>query len=87
MCKLFSGRDIDLQYQIALRLPKELDDYPEELKTEAKAFLLDKAKQGIPTNISELDKVQNIESSFLRKLLLKTKRLFTKDKGITLRQR
>jgi hypothetical protein len=87
LSEFYKTADIDLQYQIALRLPKELDDYPEELKTEAKAFLLDKARQGIPTNISELDKVQNIESSFLRKLLLKTKRLFAKDKGITLKQR
>jgi hypothetical protein len=87
LSEFYKTTDIDLRYQIALLLPKELDDYPEELKTEAKAFLYDKEKQGIPTNISELDKVQNIDSSFLRKLLLKTKRLFTKNKDITLKQR
>jgi len=79
--------DMDLKYQIVLRLPKELNEYPDELQTEAKAFLLDKDKQAIPNNISELDKVQNIDSSFFRRVLLKTKRLFTKDKGITLKQR
>jgi len=78
---------MDLKYQIFLRLPKELNEYPDELQTEAKAFLLDKDKQAIPNNISELDKVQNIDSSFFRRVLLKTKRLFTKDKGITLKQR
>jgi len=79
--------DMDLKYQIVLRLPKELNEYPDELQTEAKAFLLDKDKQAIPNNISKLDKVQNIDSSFFRRVLLKTKRLFTKDKGITLKQR
>lgn len=87
LLEFYKTTDMDLKYQIALRLPKELNDYPAELQTEAKAFLHDKGKQGIPANISELDKVQNIESSFLRKLLLKTKRLFKKDKGITLKQR
>ena len=87
LAEFYKTNDIDLKYQCALRLPKETNDYPEELQTEAKAFLLDKEKQGIPNNISELDKVQNINSSFLRRLLLKTKRLFAKDKGITLKQR
>jgi hypothetical protein len=87
LSEFYKTSDIDLKYQIALRLPKQLNDYPAELQTEAKAFLHDKEKQGIPANISELDKVQNIDSSFLRKLLLKTKRLFTRDKGITLKQR
>lgn len=87
LSEFYKTTDMELKYQIALRLPKELNDYPAELQTEAKAFLYDKETQGIPTNISELDKVQNIESSFLRKLLLKTKRLFTKDKGIILKQR
>ena len=87
LSEFYKTTDLDLKYQIALRLPKELNDYPEELQTEGKAFLHDKEKQGIPTNIPELDKVQNINSSFLRKLVLKTKRLFTKDKGIILKQR
>jgi hypothetical protein len=87
LSEFYKTTDMELKYQIALRLPKELNDYPAELKTEAKTFLYDKETQGIPTNISELDKVQNIEGSFLRKLLLKTKRLFTKGKGITLKQR
>lgn len=87
LSEFYKTTDMDLKYQIALRLPKELNDYPAELQTEAKAFLHDKGKQGIPANISELDKVQNIDSSFLRKLLLKAKRLFKKDKGITLKQR
>jgi hypothetical protein len=87
LSEFYKTTDMDLKYQIALRLPKELNDYPEELQTEAKAFLHDKEKQGIPSNISELDKVQNIDGSFLRKLFLKTKRLFTKERGITLKQR
>lgn len=87
LSEFYRTTDIDLKYQIALRLPKELNDYPEELQTEAKGFLLDKGKQGIPSNISELDQVQNIDSSFFRRLLLKTKRLFTKERGITLKQR
>jgi hypothetical protein len=87
LSEFYKTTDIDLKYQCVLRLPKEQNDFPEELQTEAKAFLIDKDKQGIPTNISELDKVQNIDSSFLRRLLLKTKRLFAKDKGITLKQR
>lgn len=87
LSEFYTTTDIDLKYQISLRLPKELNDYPEELQTEAKAFLNNKEKQGIPNNILELDKVQNIDSSFLRRLLLKTKRLFRKEKGITLKQR
>lgn len=87
LLEFYKTSDIDLKYQIALRLPKELTDYPAELQTEARAFLYDKEKQGIPANISEVDKVQNVDSSFLRKLILKTKRLFTKDKGITIKQR
>jgi hypothetical protein len=87
LSEFYKTTDMDLKYQIVLRLPKELNDYPEQLQSEAKAFLLDKEKQGIPNNILELDKVQNIDSSFLRKLLLKTKRLFAKDKNITLKER
>lgn len=87
LSEFYKTSDMDLKYQIALRLPKELKDYPEEFQNDAKAFLLDKEKQGIPHNLSELDKVQNIESSFFRRLFLKTKRLFQKERGITLKQR
>jgi hypothetical protein len=87
LSEFYKTTDMDLKYQIALRLPKELNEYPEELQTEAKAFLHDKEKQGIPSNISEFDKVQNIDSSFLRRLFLKTKRLFKKERDITLKQR
>jgi len=87
LSEFYKTSDIELKYQIALRLPKESNEYPDELQAEAKKFLLDKNEQGIPKNISEFDKVQNIDSSFFRRLLLKTKRLFTKDRGITLKQR
>ena len=83
----YKTNDIELKYQIALQLPKELKDYPRELESEANAFLKDKSKQGIPNNVSELDKVQNIDSSFFRRLFSKTKNFFTKEKGITLKQR
>jgi hypothetical protein len=43
LLEFYETMDIELKYQIKLRLPKELDDYPEELKIEAKAFLNDKA--------------------------------------------
>lgn len=85
--EFYNTTDIDLKYQIALRLPKELNDFPAELQIEAKAFLYDKEKQGIPSNISELDKVQNVNSSLLRRLFLQTKKLFTKERSITLKQR
>lgn len=87
LSEFYKTSDIELKYQIALRLPKELDDYPNELKDQSKQYLLDKGKQGIPRNILELGKVQNIDSSFLRRLFLKTKRLFTKERGITIKQR
>lgn len=87
LSEFYKTTDMDLKYQIAFRLPKELNDYPVELQTEAKAFLHDKDKQGIANNISELDKVQNINSSFIRRLLLKAKRIFTKGRGIALKQR
>ena len=87
LSEFYKTNDFELKYQIALRLPKDITEYPGELQTEAKKFLLDKNKQGIPENISEFDKVHNIENSLLRKLFLKTKRLFAKDKGITLKQR
>lgn len=87
LLEFYETSDIQLKYQIALRLPKKLDDYPIELKEQAKKFLLDKEKQGVPRNIPELEKIQNIDSSFLRRLFLKTKRLFTKGRGITLKQR
>lgn len=85
--EFYNTRNIELKYQIALRLPKEINEYPHELQTEAKAFLHDKNKQGIPNNISELEKVQSIENSFLRRSLLKVKRLFTKEKDVILKQR
>ncbi len=85
--EFYKTTDIELKYQIALQLPKELKDYPEELQTKAKSFLHDKEKQGIPYNISESDKVKNTDTTLLRKLFLKTKRLFTIEKGITLKQR
>lgn len=87
LSEFYNTTDMDLKYQIALRLPNELNDFPAELQTEAKSFLYDKEKQGMPTNISELDIVQNIDSSFLRRLFLKTKRLFIKERGIILKQR
>ena len=87
LSEFYRTTDMDLKYQIVLSLPKELADFPQELQTEAKTFLADKKKEGIPNNISELDKIQNIDSSLLRRLLLKTKRFFKKEKGITLRQR
>ena len=87
LSEFYKTDDIELKYQIALRLPKEVNDFPKELEKEAKAFLIDKGKQGIRNNISELDKFQNIESSFFQRLLLKTKRLFVKEKSITLKQR
>lgn len=87
LSEFYKTTDMNLKYHIALRLPKELNDYPEALQTEAKAFLHDKEKQGIPSNIAELDRVQNIENSFLRRLFLKTKRFFIRERGITLKQR
>ncbi len=87
LSEFYNTSDIELKYQIALRLPKEINEYPGELQAEAKAFQHDKNKQGIPNNLSELGKVQNIDSSFLRRALLKVKRLFTKEKGVTLKQR
>ncbi|MFT3680167.1 MAG: hypothetical protein QM791_07825 [Ferruginibacter sp.] len=66
--EFYKTTDIDLKYQIALRMPKELKDYPDELQAKAKAFLHDKEKQGILSNMSGLDKVQNIDNSFLRRL-------------------
>ena len=86
LSEFYQTTDVYLKYQIALRLPRKPNDYPKELQTEAKAFLLDKERQGIPNNISELEKVQNTNSSFLRRILIKAKRLFAKDKGITLKQ-
>lgn len=87
LSEFYLTTDMDLKYHIVLRLPKELNDYPEELQNEAKTFLHDKVKEGIPNNIPELGKVQNINRTFFRRLLLKIKRLFARDKGITLKQR
>jgi hypothetical protein len=87
LSEFYKTNDIELKYQIALRLPKELNDYPNELKEQAKQFLVDKNGQGIPNNISELDKVQHVKSSFLRWLLLMTGRIFNKKGHITLKQR
>lgn len=86
LSEFYKTDDLELKYQIALRLPKGLDGYPNELKDQAKQFLLDKNKQGIPTNISELDKVQHVKGSFLRRLLLMTGRIFKKKGYITLKQ-
>lgn len=86
LSEFYLTTDMDLKYQIALRLPKELNDYPEELQNEAKTFLHDKVKEVIPNNIPESIKVQNINSTFFRRLLLKIKRLFARDKRITLKQ-
>jgi hypothetical protein len=77
--------DKDLKYQITLQLPSEVKDFPEELQKVANTFLLDKVKQGIPNNISELEQVQNIDNSFLRRIVLKVKSFFVKDKGISLK--
>jgi hypothetical protein len=87
LSEFYNTSDFELKYHIALRLPNDITEYPGELQKEAKKFLLDKNKQGIPENISEFDKVPNIGNSLLRKLFLKIKRLFTKNKGITLKQR
>lgn len=87
LSEFYSTTDPELKYNIALRLPKELDGFPEELQREAKAFLHEKEKQGIPHNMLELDQAQNINGSYFRKLLLKVKRWFIKEGGVTLKHR
>jgi len=79
--------DIELKYQIALRLPNKIEDFPEELSEQGNIFLRHKSRQGVPNNIAELDEVQNIKSHFLRNVLLRIKRVFTKGGNITLKQR
>ncbi|TDQ11722.1 hypothetical protein [Pedobacter metabolipauper] len=77
----YTTTDIDLKYQIVLCLPEKLSSYPIELQNQAKAFLLDVEKEGTARNIPELEMVRSINSPFLRKFLLKTKRLFTNTKA------
>jgi len=79
--------DLELKYQIGLRLPRKLEDFPNELQEQARQFIKDEEKQGIPENILEMDKVQSVESPFLRRLLLSIRRTFNKKRGITLKQR
>lgn len=84
LSEFYKTDDIELKYQIALRLPKELNGYPKELKNQAKQFLIDKKEQRIPNNVSELDKVQHLRGSFLWRLLLMTGKMFNKKGNITL---
>lgn len=79
--------DLELKYQIALRLPNKIEDFPEELSEQGNIFLRNKSRQGVPNNIAELDEVQNIKNQFLRNVLLRINRVFTKGGNITLKQR
>jgi hypothetical protein len=79
--------DLRLKYQIGLRLPKKAGDFPKKLQVQAGQLIKEKEKQGIPADILELDKVQNVKSPFLRRLLLTITRIFRKKGNITLKQR
>ncbi|NML22893.1 hypothetical protein HHL16_18590 [Pseudoflavitalea sp. G-6-1-2] len=87
LSEFFSTSDLELKYQIALYLPQKIEDFPEELSEQGHIFLRNKSKQGVPNNIAELDEVRNIKSYFLRNVLLRIKRAFTKGGNITLKQR
>lgn len=79
--------DLELKYQIGLRLPKRLEDFPIDLQEQARQFVKEEENQGIPNDISELDKIRNVKNSFLRRLLLSIMRIFSKKGDITLKQR
>ena len=53
--EFFITNDLKLKYHISLRLPKETDDYPTQIKDQAKKYLLENKKQNIPTNAIELE--------------------------------
>ena len=85
--EFYKTNDIELKYQISLRLPESVEDFPADLQEEAAKFLADKKREGIANNISELEQVEHIKSSFFRRLLLLSGRLFAKKGHATLKQR
>lgn len=87
LAEFHNSRDLEVKYHIALRLPDKAEEFPFELQSAGKAYLLEIEKQGIPRNIPELKRAKKMNSSFFRRFFFKTKRLFMKEKGITLKQR
>jgi hypothetical protein len=85
--EFYKTKDIELKYQIALGLPRKVIDFPKDLRGEAASFLKSKERESVPNNIAELNKVQNVGSSFVRKIILSISRRFSKKGGITLKQR
>lgn len=83
----FETENIGLKYQIGLRLPKEAEDYPVEIRQRAKLFLQKKAKQVVPRNISELETYKSIKQPLFQKLALLAKRIFLNNRNVTLKQR
>jgi hypothetical protein len=53
--EFFITNDLELKYHISLRLPKEIDDYPVQVRDQSKKYLLENKKQNIPTNAIELE--------------------------------
>jgi len=53
--EFFITYDLELKYHISLRLSKEIDDYPIQIKDQADKYLLENKKQNIPTNAMELE--------------------------------
>lgn len=80
-------KNIELKYQIGLRLPKEAEDYPVEIRQRAKLFLQKKANQVVPSNISELETYKSIKLPLFKRLALLTKRIFLNKRSVTLKQR
>lgn len=75
IAEFFQTKDVELKYYIALALPKELKDFPEEIQQESVKFLMLKEKQGIPGNALELEIVKQKSSPIIRRILLKLHRL------------
>jgi hypothetical protein len=76
--EFYQTDNMELKYCIALRLPKDIKDFPSDLKEQAEKFLKDKKYEGIPKNIIELDKVKTVNSSFFRRVILFATGIFTK---------
>jgi hypothetical protein len=85
--EFYRSNDIKLKYQISLRLPKKMEDFPKDLQEQAKQFITEKKSQGIPHDMFEFEKVQNMKYSFARRLLLSITRMFRNQDRITLKQK
>jgi hypothetical protein len=66
--EFISSNDFEIRYNIALILPKNTDEYPEELKNLASKYLVIKERETIPDNWNDFEDLRNTKFVLFRKI-------------------